>query len=104
MQGILNDKKREAKEGRNVSFQNSVDAEDDDEVLSNVEGETVHKQGGVLRSLILTPTRELAMQIKDHIQVDPFLNTGQKFLGVTSGAVGRGVGRGPDIPGSRLYR
>ena len=80
MQGILNDKKREAKEGRNVSFQNSVDAEDDDEVLSNVEGETVHKQGGVLRSLILTPTRELAMQIKDHIQVDPFLNTGQKFL------------------------
>ena len=70
----MNDKKREAKEGRNVSFQSSVDAEDDEEEgLSSVEGETVHKQGGVLRSLILTPTRELAMQIKDHIQVDPFL-------------------------------
>ena len=54
-----------------------------------------------------SPRAEYASRSASYLHVHSaraILATKKRVEGVTSGAVGRGVGRGPDIPGSRLYR
>ena len=46
-----------------------VEDENNEELEPELAGLHAGRKGGLLRALVLTPTRELAMQIKAHIQV-----------------------------------
>eukprot|EP00088_Acartia_fossae_P005264 TRINITY_DN1230_c0_g1_i3.p1 TRINITY_DN1230_c0_g1~~TRINITY_DN1230_c0_g1_i3.p1 ORF type:complete len:779 (-),score=169.93 TRINITY_DN1230_c0_g1_i3:56-2359(-) len=68
IQGILEDRKRELDGQSNAEGEGKSDVDDDIGGQAEEEDLAVGKQGGKLRALIMTPTRELAIQIKDHIQ------------------------------------
>ena len=73
-QGILEDRKRELDGQSNEEGGEDKTVEDEENGGQADEDDlAVGKEGGKLRALIMTPTRELAIQIKDHIQVLFFL-------------------------------
>ena len=86
MQGILNDRKKDQErnpdddpssgsdleeESINAAKEVEKDAEESELIAGKLKGDK-------LRALILTPTRELAIQIKNHIQVTLIIKS--KFL------------------------
>lgn len=70
----------EATDDNSKDLEATSDAEDDNES----EADPKPKSGGALRALILTPTRELAIQIKDHIQAI-LANTGISICVIVGG-------------------
>ena len=61
--------RKEEEEGKEKEHDNDEDHEVEEEEDDLKELLVGKKRGDKLRALILTPTRELAMQIKNHIQV-----------------------------------
>ena len=61
--------RKEKEEEKMTEDENDEDHEVEDEENDLKELLVGKKRGDKLRALILTPTRELAMQIKNHIQV-----------------------------------
>ena len=80
MNDRVRDQERKEKDDKEKKEKMELETEEnDDEIDEDHENEEEEeellvgkKRGDKLRALILTPTRELAMQIKNHIQVSLF--------------------------------